>query len=438
MHRRAREARHQMWRAAPVAAGVVVCTAALSRWAGWPLVVPASVLLLGALMLWVFRYVNSRKAPVSDRAAAAIDADAGMGGELRSAGWFAARDTSDPWTVLHLSRASARMASLNWPALYPPLPEGRSKLATAGLLVAAAIVAFTLPERAAARAQTMAAAGAKSTAAAQAGPSAVVSLDPELQKALEALLAMAADGTLPTVDAIENDAQLRNALAKMAALTDAQLLAALKRALAANPDARTRAAAESIQNLADAAKRAAAEGTLSQETLDALEKLADDVEFAQAEESTNADASEAAGGGAQKGDAGDSDAAAGSDEVSIQFAKSADPGGGAGMLMMSGQNAQPGGPPGAGVGGSGSQDAAASAGSIDAALKHEVLEASQDTPDTDKDSEIRRRTEHGNATVQFTRGEAAQFDRTRAAAPPPIPEARRQGVQTYFVRRPAQ
>ena len=427
-----------MWRAAPLAAAAGVCAAALSRWAGWPLVVPAAVAAVGAVTLWLYRYLNSRATVLSDRAAAAIDLDAGMHGELRSAGWFAARDVNDPWTALHLSRAANHLSSVEWTALYPPVPAGGSQVATAVLVVAAVVVALTFPVHVGARPERIAAAGGQTPAArpaAVAGPE----IDPELQKALEALLAAAADGTLPTAEAIASDAELRDALAKLGKLTNAELLAAIQRALAANPDARTQAAAQNLKALADDAKRTAQEGTISKETLDALEKLSDEIELAKPDDDSTAEAADAASASSpQQGDAGEANAAAGSEEVSIQFAKSADPGGGAGMLMMSSENAQPGGPPGAGVGGAGSQDAAPSAGSIDAALKHEILEASQDNPGTDEDSEIRRKTEHGNARVQFTRGEAASFDRTRAAAPPPIPEARRQGVQTYFVRKSQQ
>jgi hypothetical protein len=108
------------------------------------------------------------------------------------------------------------------------------------------------------------------------------------------------------------------------------------------------------------------------------------------------------------------------------------------MMMMSSQDAsQAGGPPGAGVGGGGSEDTAgAAAAAIEAALKQEIVEASEDKAGDNVDTEIRRKTEHGNATVGFTGSASGQFDRSRAAAPPPVPEARRSGVQTYFVRKP--
>jgi hypothetical protein len=105
-------------------------------------------------------------------------------------------------------------------------------------------------------------------------------------------------------------------------------------------------------------------------------------------------------------------------------------------MMMAPHTGQGGGPPGAGVGGSGSEEtAASSAAAIEVALKQEIVEASQDAPGGNVESEIRRKTEHANATVTFTSSAAGTFDRSRAAAPPPVPEARRADVQTYFIRK---
>jgi hypothetical protein len=50
-------------------------------------------------------------------------------------------------------------------------------------------------------------------------------------------------------------------------------------------------------------------------------------------------------------------------------------------------------------------------------------------------TDVHRKTEEGAATVGFARSASRTFDRSRAAAPPPVPEDRRQGVQTYFIRK---
>ena len=123
-------------------------------------------------------------------------------------------------------------------------------------------------------------------------------------------------------------------------------------------------------------------------------------------------------------------------ELSVQISRQADAGGAAGIMMMANPDDQGGGPPGAGVGGAGGDDqAAAAAAALAAAFKQEVVEASQDTPGDNVDTEIRRKTEQGSAKISFTQAATAQFDKSRAAAPPPVPEARRNGVQSYFIRK---
>ena len=69
------------------------------------------------------------------------------------------------------------------------------------------------------------------------------------------------------------------------------------------------------------------------------------------------------------------------------------------------------------------------------AFSHETVEASQDNPGDNVETEVRRKTEQGTSSIAFTHGAAGQFDKSRAAAPPPVPEARRSGVQTYFIRK---
>jgi hypothetical protein len=262
-------------------------------------------------------------------------------------------------------------------------------------------------------------------------------LDPELQKQLEALLAAAASGNLPTAEAIASDVEVREMLDKLNQLSDADLLAALQRALAANPDVKTQIAADNMKRLAEQATRAAEAGTLPKELLDALDKLSDEMELAKSQDTSRGDDASAAASEGPQGQMGQTGGASAAEELSIQFAKEADAGGGAGIMMMSSPDAsQAGGPPGSGVGGAGSQDAAASGATIEAALKQETIEASQDNPGANVETEIRRRTEHGNATVTFTGSASGQFDRSRAGAAPPVPETRRTGVQSYFVRKP--
>lgn len=408
--------------------------ALVSRGIGLSIAVPLVVIAGIGITLPAYAFFARRRQPVSDRAAALIDADAGMGGELRSASWFAERDVASEWADFHLQTAAARLQGTDWARLYPRRDAPKAQIATGALVAATLAVIVSTPGRVA----TPQAAGRETAAApADAGVPSGRMLDPELQKRLEELLAAAAAGRLPTAEAMAGDAEARDLLARLAKMTDAELLAALERAMTAVPDAEAQAALQNLKQLAEQAERAAEAGTVPKELLEALEKLSDDVEIAQARESSDgAEAAEASARGAQKGDTGQASGAGGTEDVSIQFARDAQPGGGAGVMMMAPDTGPGSGPPGAGVGGSGSEEtAASSAAAIEAALKQEVVEASRDAPGGNVETEIRRKTEHANATVTFTNRAAGTFDRSRAAAPPPVPEARRADVQSYFIRK---
>jgi hypothetical protein len=69
------------------------------------------------------------------------------------------------------------------------------------------------------------------------------------------------------------------------------------------------------------------------------------------------------------------------------------------------------------------------------ALRRETVDASADTPGANVLSEVRRKTEHGQATVAFSHSASGPSDASRAAAPPAVPEGRRASVQTYFTRK---
>ncbi len=112
----------------------------------------------------------------------------------------------------------------------------------------------------------------------------------------------------------------------------------------------------------------------------------------------------------------------------------ADPGG---KMMMGG-----GGPmggdsrPGAG-GNQGAQQGAAEALLLAQALKKDTLEAHADAlgENVEKD-DLKKKTEQGKSALGYTRvAETRTFDPSRAAAPPPVPEARRQLLLNYFIRK---
>jgi hypothetical protein len=126
--------------------------------------------------------------------------------------------------------------------------------------------------------------------------------------------------------------------------------------------------------------------------------------------------------------------AAASESASPLVRESAnDPGG---KMMMGG-----GGPmggdsrPGAG-GNNGAEQGAAEALLVAQALKKELVEAAADAlgENIDKD-DLRKKTEQGKSSLGFTRVAPRTFDPSRAAAPPPVPEARRQLLLNYFIRK---
>ena len=436
--RRAREASRLTWRIAPVAAAVGLAVAGLSRVVRLPAAVPVVVLVAGAVAVVMAAIVLRRARAISDADANAIDRDAGLRGELRSAHWFAGRERRDEWAELHLSRAADHLQEINWSELYPATPARRAQAATGVFVIAAIALLMTVPQRVSVRAAATTPSSAADAQAKARAETAIAGrmLSPELQKALEELLAKAAKGALPNAEDMANDPRMREMLDKLNQMSDAELLDALRRALSATPEAKAQAAADNLKKLAQQAKASGENTGLPKELQDALEKLSDEIEIAKGD-STEPGDEQSGAPGAQQGQSSQPGGQQ-SEELSIQFAKQAEASGGAGMMMMSSQDpSQAGGPPGAGVGGGGSEDTAgAAAAAIEAALKQETVEASEDKAGDNVDTDIRRKTEHGNATVGFTGTASGQFDRARASAPPPVPEARRSGVQTYFVRKP--
>jgi hypothetical protein len=434
--RRAREASRLLWRAAPVIAGAALAVAVARRWTGSSAWTPPAVVVIGVVALAAYIFVVTRSRALADRAAAAIDLDAGLGGELRSASWFANRQVRDEWADLHLERAAGRLSSVDWSRLYPIVRAPRARFASVLMIAGALALTFGLPQRASARRPT----GTPSSEATKAVPPGPlmqpdgILLPPELMAKLQELLNAAQSGNTEAAERLASNEELRELLNRLA--QDPELLAKLARALAA-ADPKKGPTAKELKELAERARRAADMAAMSQDMREALEKMAEEAESAEAQESaSNEEGRPMSSDGPQQGETGETNAASSMQELSVQMTRQADPGGGAGIMMMSNPGEKGSGPPGAGVGGSGSDEAAAAAAAaLAAAFKQEVVEASQDNPGDNIDTEVRRKSEQGSSKMGFTHGAAGQFDKSRAAAPPPVPEARRNGVQSYFIRK---
>jgi hypothetical protein len=106
--------------------------------------------------------------------------------------------------------------------------------------------------------------------------------------------------------------------------------------------------------------------------------------------------------------------------------------------MMMGGGGPMGGDSGPGAGGKkNEQTALGNPVLLAQALRKEMVEANADALGETKEKEDRRKkTEQGKSTLGYTRvAPPAAFEPSRSAAPPPVPEARRQLLLNYFIRK---
>lgn len=406
--------------------------AALTRWRGGSAVLPVAMLAGGALLLLAGLIFMRRPHVVPDAVAARLDEAAGVGGELRSASWFAMRESRDAWADFHLERAALRLQTADWTASYPAPSAARAKAVTVvlALFLAALVLGPT---------RDSAGAGTPGHSLRGNGAASAEALLPELQRQLEALLAAAEAGRATPTGSPATAAQLRDLIGRLTALRDAGRLKDLARAMSPSPGGRSGEAAGDLKAIADRARNAARMPGVAPEARETLETLAEMTDSARASQ-LRADES---GEPVSSAQARRSDAAPGTkegavDEASIQSVSEAEAGGGAGVIMMGSEDDASGKvAPGLGLGGgSGARTDSGRMADLDAALRRETVEASTDAPGQSVETEVRRKTEHGEATVTYARSAPAAFDRGRAVAPPAVPESRRTAVHTYFIRRP--
>lgn len=401
------------------ATGVIV--AAFVRWRSAPAIIPLGLLAVSAAAWIVYAYQQRYRVRVSDATASAIDDDARLGGELRSAAWFAARSTDDPWAAFHVGRAAERLESIDLAQLYPPVRARRARVATCVMVAVALFLVATFPERPRAVA-------AVPTAPAGTGPRtvppiAVEGVPAELPQELEDLLAAIESGTLPSGNAA--GAALLATLAQLQALKDPEALAALARAMAADrPQADDKA---TMKELAERARRDAAM-TPPSDIRNALEELSKKLSDPQHEMASD---------GSETND--DAQPQGGVDLAGPppQSSRDATAIASLGMVTLSKQEASdPNAPPGAGVGGtSSSPNTGGTMAEISKALRHEIIEANEDDVTGNVETDARRKTDRGKAAETFTGSAAGTSDATRASVSPPVPETRRAGMQSYFSRR---
>jgi hypothetical protein len=427
--RRVNENAHRLWTIAPWAAAVCAAIAVLARLAGWFADVALVLVVLAAAALAVYAWFARRDRVVTDDAAAVLDTRAALRGELRSAYWFAAQDSGDPWIEFHLSRAADRVRAVDWPAIFPAPQAGRAKTATALLVVLVTTLTLQLGSPAGATVSTRLGDGDASSERATALPL----LPPELLAQIAAMLSKAEASGGKSLTASE----VRDLLAKLDQLragTDDQPRNA--GAASARPEDKAQ-----LSSLADRARRDAENLQLEPQAKDALSDLAsrldDEMKDSQVaskddlhrenepSESHQADATKASASGDSK-------------DGSMQTVREASAAAAnMGVVKMSagGEGAQSK-EAGLGLGGSAGDDARGGRmPDLAAALRRETVEAQKDTLGENVQTDTNRKTEQGDASLAFTRAQAGAAERGRSTAPPAVPDSRRAAVRSYFTRK---
>jgi hypothetical protein len=420
-HRRDRETSRLLWRVAPASAALILLLSLLIRWRHGSPLIALTVLVVACLIWAMIAFVRRRIDRVSDQTAAAIDTEVRLGGELRSAAWFATQGRDDPWAEFHLQHAATRLESIDFATHYPPIRAPRARIATGVMILATLVLAFAFPQRP--RAISAMPDTPLAPVARKVPTIAVEGVPADLPQDLEDLLAAIENERLAELR--PGSAALLDTLNKLQSIKDPEALAALARALASDRLQQLDDKA-AMKDLAQRAERDASK-TPSSDVREALDQLAKNLSKPDSQlDSAGLEKSDEAEPNGGVDMAGPSESARDTNAIA-----------GVGMLAISKQDsAQSDAPPGVGAGGaSGSPNGGGTMPEIAKALRHEVIEAHEDDVTGDVHSEDRRKTERGAAATAYSRNAVGHSDGSRAVAPPPVPEARRAGVQTYFTRK---
>ena len=72
---------------------------------------------------------------------------------------------------------------------------------------------------------------------------------------------------------------------------------------------------------------------------------------------------------------------------------------------------------------------------LGAALRKETVEAKTDNPGENVFTGVKRKTEHGDATVAYSHVQPGTAERGHSTAPPAVPDSRKAAVRGYFTRK---
>jgi len=413
--RRRRDFLRELAYLAPRAAVVCFVGAVAIRLAGGPNLVLVLVVVLGLLTAAAVSHRRAR--PAGDPAAKA-DADAGLGGELRSAHWFVSAGTHDAWASYHVAQAAERTSTVQWPALYPREPRRRAWLTAIALSAASLMVSLVVPPLDRLPFQPTREVLADSE------------LTPEQLAQLEAWLAsldpedlMAADGALDEalgnqleIDLSDLSPELREKLEELARSAEGR--AALERSAADAPEA-----GEPVTNREDldwATDEAAARQANADAAATDLSEAGVEQQAQNGEESA-----EAAAGGTSSSEPPSESGRLSAREAAGEASAS---------QFIQAEGGPPGGDSGPGDPNLANAPAGQAAEAIAVALREERVRAHADaTGDTNPDAATRR-TGQADSALVFEGGSVPVAGRSRSVGAPPPPDGRRPLVFDFFTR----
>ena len=419
--RRGRHADRVLSMAAPTVAGVMLVFAAAGRFFGWSRWIPLTALGFAAVGLLVYGWLARRARPTTDAMASTVDRDAALRGELRSAHWFEANGAADEWTEFHMEKASERAAAVDWTALYPSAKAMKQWAGTGVLAVAVVAISLYVPARA----------SGLDLAAAIGDAELAAALPADVAAKLAALLEDMKKASLN-----KNAEQISlEEMKKLLANLDPALQKKLTDLLAKQMEAQKQAKPKELGEDARPDRAENSSAGLPEDVKWALDDMAS--RQAQQDRQTNANNPSASSETGQQGQ-GSQQA-----EQKMSMSQAASPlvreaATDAASKMMMGGGGPMGGDSGPGAGGKkNEQTGLGNPALLAQALRKEMVEANADALGENKDKEDRRKkTEQGKSTLGYTRvAPPAAFEPSRSAAPPPVPEARRQLLLNYFIRK---
>lgn len=415
-------------RVVPIVAAAVLVAAVAVRLARAPLAVFWASLAIAAAGLAIAVIVKRRVPAVDDAAAAQLDADAALGGELRSAHWFALHPAEDPWAAHHVRVAGGRVDDVSWPSVYPPVQAARTWAGSSFMVLAAVALALTSAWPARLGGATNGAATIASNA-----PKSPKTLPADLQKQIDDLIKAVQNGSMPMDAARAKVAQLRDAVADL----DPKLQAALAEATKGKQPSDGNAEDPETKDLASKAQQAAASADLPQDMKWSLQDLAEKLANAgkkgpkQDSETGSASPDSSAKADAKSGDAGDK-----AQQAGVQMTRNAGADAQSNQMMATSSpldglmKVDPRGEDGGGRKGGAFKP-------FDmAAMKKETIQADTDTQGANVLADLRRKSEQSRSAMAFSRvAPLATYDKSHATAPPPPPDSLRSLVKQYFIRK---